>query len=524
MVDDPNQRPYRPNDPYGRGGAPAPGRPAAGDPLAELARLIGQNDPFAEFGRDGSRRAAARDPRQEPRQAPSQAPGDPTLDWPAPAANRQSPAAAPDPRIPVHPHYDGLQPNHASPPAGSHPPPMPQTQPFNVPGFERQSYGEQRYDGGAELYRTGYEAQGDAPAPPDAPAPQDGHPRQADPYYHDNNAHMPAEGEDMYDDVPRPRRRGLLIVAAVISVAVIGTAGAFGYRAIFGTSASTPPPVIKAETAPSKVVSAGQGSEPQSNKLIYDRVGDRSGGERVVSREEQPVDMKDSKPPPRVVFPGMGAASSGSSQDAAPAPLPASSSSLASAEPKKIRTIVIKPDQPVISDPTANPRLAPPARSASAPPAIADSGQSAPAPAPRAAATRTAPAAAASNAPLSLSPDATPSTPAAPAMRTAAAPPRVAATPPTATTASAAPVAAGSYAVQLSSQRSEGEAQASFQALQGKYPNLLGGRQPMIRRADLGSKGTYYRAMVGPFATADQANELCSSLKTAGGQCIVQKN
>ena len=88
-----------------------------------------------------------------------------------------------------------------------------------------------------------------------------------------------------------------------------------------------------------------------------------------------------------------------------------------------------------------------------------------------------------------------------------------------------APVAAnGSYAVQISSQRSETEAQASFQALQGKYPNVLGGRQPIIRRADLGSRGTYYRAMVGPFASSDQANELCSSLKAAGGQCIVQRN
>jgi cell division septation protein DedD len=80
------------------------------------------------------------------------------------------------------------------------------------------------------------------------------------------------------------------------------------------------------------------------------------------------------------------------------------------------------------------------------------------------------------------------------------------------------------YAVQVSSQHSETEAQSSFQALRGKYPELLGKREPIIRRADLGAKGIYYRALVGPFASADEAAAMCSSLKAAGGNCIVQKN
>jgi hypothetical protein len=78
--------------------------------------------------------------------------------------------------------------------------------------------------------------------------------------------------------------------------------------------------------------------------------------------------------------------------------------------------------------------------------------------------------------------------------------------------------------VQVSSQRSEAEAQTAFHSLQGKYPSQLGGRQPIIRRADLGSKGIYYRAMVGPFASANEASELCQSLKSAGGSCLIQKN
>jgi cell division septation protein DedD len=70
----------------------------------------------------------------------------------------------------------------------------------------------------------------------------------------------------------------------------------------------------------------------------------------------------------------------------------------------------------------------------------------------------------------------------------------------------------------------EKEVQSSFRALQAKYPKLLGGPEPMVRRADLGGKGVYYRTMVGPFVSAEQANELCSNLKAAGGNCIVQKN
>jgi cell division septation protein DedD len=86
-----------------------------------------------------------------------------------------------------------------------------------------------------------------------------------------------------------------------------------------------------------------------------------------------------------------------------------------------------------------------------------------------------------------------------------------------------APASSGSYAVQISSRHNEADAQASFRSLQAKYPQQLGGRAPLIRRVDLGAKGIYYRAMVGPFGSADEASRICSSLKAAGGQCIVQR-
>jgi hypothetical protein len=82
----------------------------------------------------------------------------------------------------------------------------------------------------------------------------------------------------------------------------------------------------------------------------------------------------------------------------------------------------------------------------------------------------------------------------------------------------------GGYVVQLFSGRSESEAWDQFRSLQAKYQGVLGDREPIIRRADLGDQGVYYRAQVGPFPTVDQANEICGNLKSAGGQCIVQRN
>src|ERR1035437_4272328 len=81
----------------------------------------------------------------------------------------------------------------------------------------------------------------------------------------------------------------------------------------------------------------------------------------------------------------------------------------------------------------------------------------------------------------------------------------------------------GGYLVQVSSQRNETDAQASYRALQGKFPAVLGSRAPLIKRADLGDKGVYYRALVGPFGTPDEALQFCGTLNTAGGPFAVQR-
>jgi hypothetical protein len=78
--------------------------------------------------------------------------------------------------------------------------------------------------------------------------------------------------------------------------------------------------------------------------------------------------------------------------------------------------------------------------------------------------------------------------------------------------------------VQVASQKSEADAQSSYRNIQSRYSNVLSGQRHTIRRADLGSRGIYYRAMVGPFGSRDEATQLCSSLKAAGGDCVVQAN
>ena len=376
-------------------------------------------------------------------------------------------------------------------------------------GYGSPNYGHQRYETQPPAEETDhYEAEQGSQR---FPLGQSDH--QQD--FYDE---APVEAEYYEDAQPSRRRIVVMAIAGVAALAVIGTAGAFGYRALVGSPGSTkPPPVIKADTAPSKIVPATIGKDAQSNKLITDRVNERGQSEKLVSREEQPMDR------PTAV------ALSQSGQQTA------LGSGVVGSEPKKVRTIAIHPDQPVAdAAPSSMSAAAAPARSAPAPmpraaapprPApdtTADAEESAPA-APTRPAPQSRQAAGASNiAPLSLNPNAAPSRAAPAPAQAPAAPARTASVAPQAP-AAVSTGGSGSY-VQVSSQRSEGEAQAAFRSLQAKFPDQLGGRQPSIHKADLGAKGTYYRAMIGPFANAGEASQLCSSLKAAGGQCLVQKN
>lgn len=324
----------------------------------------------------------------------------------------------------------------------------------------------------------------------------DPHAAYETPYSEDGPGPMAPHDEEFYEDAPPPRRRaGVLAIAAVLALAVVGTAGAFGYRAVFGhAGALGPPPVIKASTEPTKIVPPPQSNEG-SSKLIYDRIGDRSQNEQIVPREEKPIDIQAATVPsgsfPSAVTPPAGDTSSINALLGTP---PAATGRNGD-EPKRVQTVPIRPDSTQGIDPAR------PAAAAGAPKRAAGLNP----------ANATASRSPSGNTPLSLNPN----------EANASVPRRAAPTSRVATSTDA--VASGSY-VQVSSQRSESSAQASFRAMQSKYPDVLGNRPVVIRRADLGAKGVYYRAQVGPFGTVDEAAQLCSSLKTAGGQCVVQRN
>jgi cell division septation protein DedD len=175
---------------------------------------------------------------------------------------------------------------------------------------------------------------------------------------------------------------------------------------------------------------------------------------------------------------------------------PAANGTLPNNEPRRIKTFSVRGGDQTADTSAAPSNPVPPAKPASAPR--------------NAAASRGPAVNANASAPLSLVPqqgsDAEPRT-------------RVASNPP------AAAAAGSGYMVQLSAQRSEADAMTSYKTLQGKFSSVLGARQPVIKRADLGEKGIWFRAMVGPFGAKDEASQFCSSLETAGGQCrVVQSN
>ena len=508
MADDYNSR-YRSGDPYGRPAAHEQGGQHHSDPLAELARLIGQNDPFSEYGRDS--RAAPHDQSYAPDPhygAPPAAPAygqpqPPQADWQQGYATQPAPA------------YDPFAPSHAAAPAAA---------PVNYP---EQSYAapQPSYEGyqpAEHQQQFAQAAYGDPAAPQFQPAA----------YQQHDGSLPPPHADEFYDDAPS-RRRGLVTVAAVLGLAVVGTAGAFGYRSMFSAGGVMgPPPVIRASAEPTKVAPPPPAPSDSAAKITYDRFAESGqNNERVAVREEPPVDINSlargaAAPPPPVTAPS--------------APPAAATPPSVLTEPRRVRTERIRPEieggarqatvPPMASPATSRQAAVPPtaspppptSRQPAVPPPEARSeppSATLPPPPPRTAAPRAqrqAPPPPSGNAPLSLSPDG--NAPPASAARQQQPRMRVASVP------SGSSSSSGGFLVQVSSQRSESEAQAAFRSLQSKYSSVLGGQQVVVRRADLGDKGIYYRAMVGPFGSRDQAIQLCTSLKAAGGNCLIQGN
>ncbi|WP_349509705.1 SPOR domain-containing protein [Bradyrhizobium sp. Tv2a-2] len=502
--------------------------------MAELARLIGQTDSLGNLGKGGSAQQPV--PRHEPHQQdyyseddyrqpepePPPVPAGPPAwmqranirrDMPREAPRvvaRDNPRALPpepeperdDYRSAVHPlHRYAQQPQVA--------PPQPDDYYDEQPAHQHQAYHQQAYQHDPQAYVEA-EQETDASRYDDALYGQienGAQDFQRDPAYPDDPYAYQGEYDEELDE-PQKRRGLPLKVAAVLALGVFGVAAAYGYHSYVGSTRSSEIPIIKADNSPTKIVP----QQSDSGAKVPDRMVTGDGTEKMVSREEQPVDVNSRNVGPRVVFPPLNqnanpppvASVAPTAMPAAPPPGSAGAApggTLPNGEPRKIKTFSVKGDQP---DPSALPVNAQPQ---AAPPATA---------AKNAKAARTPPsqANASANGPLSLSPQGQP-------VETGT---QIAATNPAQVVPSAPASGSGGYLIQVSSQRSEADAQSSFRALQSKFPTVLGSQTPVIRRADLGEKGTVYRAMVGPFGSQEEADQFCNNYRSAGGQCLRVKN
>jgi hypothetical protein len=492
MADRYQNRSFPADDGYDHGGDERSPARTESDPLAELARLIGQTDPFAD--------AVRPNPPAPPRNQyqPPAVPDDDLPAGPPPWMQRATRHEAPAPSYQEEPYATE---EHSEPeyPVSEHPlrryaaqHPEPEPEYESAPRYAEadQPVDPARYDDAlyGELVASGHDNPHDQAFQDDAYAYQDG-----------------------YDETEEPpvqkRRGGLTTVAVVLALAVVGTGAAFGYRTYIGSPRSGDPPIIKADTSPTKIVPA----PADGNGKVPDRLAAGDGTEKIVPREEAPVDVNaNTKAGPRMVFPPLNQnanpPSPASVAPGAPPPSNSANGTMPNNQPRPIKTFTVRGDQ---ADAGTSAAAVPPAAAAKAAPAAHASAKTAPAPS---AANANASSA---NAPLSLSPQGAAPAPAAPATTVA-----------TNTPVPIAPSASsgGGYLVQVSSQKNEADAQASYRVLQGKFPGVLGSHSAVIKRADLGEKGVYYRAMVGPFGSPDEASQFCGSLKSAGGQCVVQRN
>ena len=137
-----------------------------------------------------------------------------------------------------------------------------------------------------------------------------------------------------------------MTVVAVLALAVVGTGAAFAYRTYVGSPRSGEPPIIKADNSPTKVVPAPSAMRAAKTP---DRMVTGDGGEKIVPREEAPVDVN-AKSGPRVVFPPLNQNGNpppvASVSPAAPPPATAGNGTLPNNEPRKIKTLAVKGDQP----------------------------------------------------------------------------------------------------------------------------------------------------------------------------------
>lgn len=573
--------------------APDPAAPMQpDDPLAELARIVSGNQSFDDLvGRQASQRPVS---QPQVSQRPAAAPPPPPAQAPAarpsvrdfsfdlesellndlqssfdPAARAAPPRMEPPPVArPAQPAREAYPPPHQrqepAPPSWTAPREPVEEDPYSGTAYAAGEHERPQAApdplAASRVFGRSRTAPPPVEEPPMAAYEDDGYyDEDAEPQYDDGDYGDDRFTEyDGYDAEPTRRsRRPLIIAAIVLAVALAGGLGVLAFKDRGTSGDSGAPKVIAADPGPTKVEPAAPPVEQdgQQNKLIYDRANpDSAPEEQLVLPDDGAMDAAPasnesvgSREISRIILPGApgdGSAPAGS-DTAAPA---AGDDASGDAVPRKVRTVVIRPDGTIVSSEARAKDAAPAADGATAPAADASSDAAPPAlsaPPPEASSASgqvadAAPPAADNGNPAqalgpTVGPDPVPidtetvavNPPAAPPQKDASQlePPKPAPAKPAArTTPATASSGGGGFMVQVTAQRSEAQALSAFQGLQRSYPSILGGRTPDIMRVDLGAKGIYYRARVGPMASRDEAISLCGALKAAGGDCIVAKN
>jgi hypothetical protein len=346
---------------------------------------------------------------------------------------------------------------------------------------------------------------------------------------------------DSDEPAPAPEARvrskkPLYMTAAVILAGVTAIGATLAWRGGGSTNTADSIATIKAATGPNKVQPEGkQNDAPARDATLLEKGAQTPQVKKVVSRDEQPIDVNAAAKTPRVIGMSDGSASASSGAAAVPTPpppltRPADQTNSAFPEPKKVKTVAVRADGSIISTETAPPPPAPPQPTAdlakNATPKTANRAASpattpaAPpvAPKPTQTAAVSKPATPAAKPPVAASPAPAATKPAAKPAQTAAvqqddqADDNADATP-------AKPAAGGSgYGVQLAAAGSESEARATAQRLGEKYSGALAGRRPSVVKAS--DKAGVWRIRVGGLSR-DGATSACEKIKAAGGACYI---
>lgn len=466
------------------------------DPLQELARIVGQEDPFQNIL--GQKQAPGQHrPVQDPF-ASSLPPQQQAYD-PAPVSYPQdsysaAPASADPDSLAEYLKMEGdtLSAGLSAQAPASSPYPTYSRQEEQPPVAEDldEVASRSRYHGEPQPAGEGFDPNAfSTNYQPPQPDYGDYAPSFADPKLGYQPGYYEMGDEEFAP--PRKSSKKYYLFGGVAAICLIGLAA--GY-AMMGNEGGGEPPLVTASDEPTKVPPETPGGKefPDQNKQIY-AGGAKEGDTQVVNREEQPVDVNQAT----------------------------GRSSLAAGEfgePRRVRTVAVRPDGTIIGAETASLSNSTSAPSAPAAPVM----QMPEAESPR---TSSANTAASTPAPTTTPPEpvqqVAPAAPPPPVR-----PPQQAAAPRQQTASVQTPPAAssggGAYAVQFGVSGSEAEGQNRFNRLQGQYPSVLGGVAASIRQAEVNGRTIFRIRSTG--MSREESENLCNSLKAAGGDCYVARN